>query len=374
MMECVLLSMDGVLADTYPLYRECVRRFIRETWKFEVSDDELDDTETMEKQVRAIALRHGFSLARLPVSDALDGMYASLAPNLVLDEGTRSFLASCMKAGVKILPVSRQDKVVTLLSLNALGLSVESSGLVAAEEAVKGEDLHRFLAMGLGLEVGDCLVFEASREGIRQAKQAGFMTCAVTSYVSLLDAQAADIVVSGLGAVGSFSTKGELSSILADLCGKGEAVRYGHSLIVPGKQLQDKNSMVGMALKAARSAWRHAYAPYSHFQVGAALVSAKTGLIYSGCNVENGSYGATICAERNAVLHAMAEEGELGIDLLVVVSDADPPAPPCAQCLQVLSEFSRPETEVHLFNMDGSSHQIYRFGELLPHPFVLGQS
>ena len=85
------------------------------------------------------------------------------------------------------------------------------------------------------------------------------MTCAVTSYVSLLDAQAADIVVSGLGAVGSFSTKGELSSILADLCGKGEAVRYGHSLIVPGKQLQDKNSMVGMALKAARSAWRHAF-------------------------------------------------------------------------------------------------------------------
>ncbi|OHD33999.1 MAG: cytidine deaminase [Spirochaetes bacterium GWC2_52_13] len=113
----------------------------------------------------------------------------------------------------------------------------------------------------------------------------------------------------------------------------------------------------------------NAYAPYSKFQVGAAVVSASSGTIYHGCNVENSSYGATICAERGALMEAVAQEGDFRIDMVVVVSDDNPPAPPCALCLQVLAEFAADDTVVHLYDTKGNS-ETYRFDELLPHPFI----
>ncbi len=119
-----------------------------------------------------------------------------------------------------------------------------------------------------------------------------------------------------------------------------------------------------MAAKAARE---HAYAPYSGFSVGAVLTDTE-GQNFAGCNVENASYGATICAERNAVTHAVAEGGSGEYTGLIVVSESQPPAPPCALCLQVLAEFCRPEMKVYLADMTGVK-QTYRLEELLPHPF-----
>ena len=84
---------------------------------------------------------------------------------------------------------------------------------------------------------------------------------------------------------------------------------------------------VDKCIKAALSARMNAYTPYSEYKVGAAVLSASSGRIYKGCNIENSSYGATICAERNAVTTALAAEGALGIDLLVVASEDYPPAP-----------------------------------------------
>jgi cytidine deaminase len=121
-------------------------------------------------------------------------------------------------------------------------------------------------------------------------------------------------------------------------------------------------------LQAATEVREHAYAPYSGFKVGAALISSATGALYRGCNVENASYGATICAERNAVLQAVAAEGQISIDTLLVVTDAKPAAVPCAQCLQVLSEFCNAECKILLATLSGIV-KSYRFDELLPHPF-----
>ena len=122
-------------------------------------------------------------------------------------------------------------------------------------------------------------------------------------------------------------------------------------------------------IEAAKRTREHAYTPYSNFKVGACVRSAATGRIYTGCNVENSSFGATVCAERNAILHAIAEEGTIGIDALVVVSDDDPPAPPCAMCLQVLAEFTAPDAPVILSSLKGGVH-TYVFSELLPKPFI----
>ena len=120
------------------------------------------------------------------------------------------------------------------------------------------------------------------------------------------------------------------------------------------------------AWKAAVEVRERAYAPYSEFQVGASVIGGR-GRMYSGCNVENASYGATICAERNAMLHAVAE-GETEWTDVVVVTDMQPPACPCALCLQVLSEFAAPDAKVWLADLKGVQ-EVVPLRELLPRHF-----
>jgi cytidine deaminase len=92
-------------------------------------------------------------------------------------------------------------------------------------------------------------------------------------------------------------------------------------------------------VEAARAAVQHAYAPYSHFKVGAAVLTAKDE-IFSGCNVENASYGLTNCAERTAVFSAVAKLGpELTIKAIAVLNDQGVPCSPCGACRQVIYEF-----------------------------------
>lgn len=91
-------------------------------------------------------------------------------------------------------------------------------------------------------------------------------------------------------------------------------------------------------LKKAESALKHAYIPYSHYPVGAAILTGS-GRIYTGCNIENSSYGATICAERVAACSAVAA-GDLSFRALAVVTYSEEPGPPCGICRQFLSEFA----------------------------------
>jgi cytidine deaminase len=100
----------------------------------------------------------------------------------------------------------------------------------------------------------------------------------------------------------------------------------------------DAKAMIDDAVGRAREARERAYAPYSGFQVGAAIVAG--GRIFTGENVENASYPVSVCAERNAVAR-MIDEGERKVDAVAVVSGADEPTPPCGACRQVLWEFGR---------------------------------
>ncbi len=120
-------------------------------------------------------------------------------------------------------------------------------------------------------------------------------------------------------------------------------------------------------LRAATEARARAYAPYSNFQVGAAVQGAD-GRIYSGCNVENASYGLALCAERNAVTRAVAE-GCREIVAVAVVTGAKVSTPPCGACRQVLAELSSPETPVQMRTLSGA-HAEHTLGELLPHAFT----
>ena len=116
---------------------------------------------------------------------------------------------------------------------------------------------------------------------------------------------------------------------------------------------------------AARAARRRAYAPYSRFQVGAA-VSAR-GRVFEAANVENASYGLTLCAERSAVTAAVLA-GARRLDAVAVASGTSPPTPPCGMCLQTLAEFAGPELPVLLAGARGAVVET-TLGELLPRGF-----
>jgi cytidine deaminase len=118
-------------------------------------------------------------------------------------------------------------------------------------------------------------------------------------------------------------------------------------------------------LEAALAARQHAHAPYSHFCVGAALLTAD-GRIITGCNVENATYGLTICAERVAVFKAVSE-GHRRFTHVAVVADSREPTPPCGPCRQILWEFGG-DLEVILGNLDGERAR-HSLKDLLPFPF-----
>jgi cytidine deaminase len=124
-------------------------------------------------------------------------------------------------------------------------------------------------------------------------------------------------------------------------------------------------------MDAAREASRNAYAPYSNFHVGAAILT-EDGTIHAGCNVENASYGLAICAERNAAAAmVLANPEDHEIELIAVFSPDVSPCFPCGACRQVLREFGCKELVVE----EASSLHLYSFEEILPHSFgpeVLG--
>jgi len=115
-------------------------------------------------------------------------------------------------------------------------------------------------------------------------------------------------------------------------------------------------------LAQARTAREQAYAPYSRFAVGAALL-AKSGRVFTGCNVENLSFGLTSCAERNAVFAAVAA-GEREFEAVAIIADSKSPVSPCGACRQVLAEFA-PSLQVCSANLQGATFEA-TLRELLP--------
>lgn len=119
-------------------------------------------------------------------------------------------------------------------------------------------------------------------------------------------------------------------------------------------------------LDDARAVRENAYAPYSHFKVGAAVRGAS-GTVYPGCNVENVAYPEGTCAEAGAIA-AMVAAGETELIEVCVIADSPAPVPPCGGCRQKLAEFGRPDTPVTLATIDGAQLET-TIADLLPGSF-----
>lgn len=120
----------------------------------------------------------------------------------------------------------------------------------------------------------------------------------------------------------------------------------------------------------AKKAMGNAYAPYSDFSVGAALLTTD-GEVFTGCNVENSSFGATICAERCAVLKAVSE-GYTSFEKIAIVSSGNDFTYPCGVCRQFLSEFMEEDAQIILEDKNGMI-KIYTLGELIPFAFNISK-
>lgn len=131
------------------------------------------------------------------------------------------------------------------------------------------------------------------------------------------------------------------------------------------KTIHLEKAMRERLIAAATEVREMAYTPYSHYKVGAALLG-KSGTIYTGCNVENVSYGATICAERSAVVKAVSC-GETSFTALAVIADGNHPASPCGICRQFLAEFGS-DLLLILANLRGDCMET-TLGEMLPAAF-----
>lgn len=119
-------------------------------------------------------------------------------------------------------------------------------------------------------------------------------------------------------------------------------------------------------IKLARQVRERAYAPYSGFKVGAAI-ECSDGSVFTGCNVENSSYGLSLCAERIAIFKAISE-GHRDFIRIAVIADAYAPVRPCGACRQVLSDMLGGEAEVIMANLNGEI-ETRKVNELLPNPF-----
>ena len=140
--------------------------------------------------------------------------------------------------------------------------------------------------------------------------------------------------------------------------------RRGHQRRLGPRRLRNRPGEIDL-VGAARRARENADAAFSHFKVGAALETAD-GTVISGCNIENATYGLTICAERVAIFKALSE-GHRAFTRIAIVADTEAPTPPCGACRQILWEFGG-NLEIVLANLE-DTHATHRLKDLLPLPF-----
>ena len=246
------------------------------------------------------------------------------------------FLQNAKKAGLKISQIGKESELF---------------------KERPNPELYQHAFLNLGASADETVIISDSTIAQRTARNAKCISIGLCDKNSCDKQQkyilkGADLFLDKLDDFPTFSTLEEFNAIL-------------------DKQIRAfyKSTIIGTLLETAIKTREHAYAPYSNFKVGAGLLT-ETGKVYGGCNVENASLGATICAERGASMAAIAAEGKKQFQMIAIASSAEDPAPPCAICRQFLSEFMPPDGQVFLYSVTSNVLKHYSFEALLPCTFT----
>lgn len=377
MIKAFLFDVDGVLADTIPvsisltkayyaskgynISEECIRGHLGVGMKELLLGPGRDNNITLDYEEGMVFFKERYKDELLSRNPSLPG--------------GAELIKRAKKCGVLLAVASSAPRWRVETNLSAIGVDPSDMDLIISGGDIKRNkpfgDIYSLALINFGLDGKEAIVFEDAFGGIKSGKNAGAFVCALETTITREEAKkaGADTVIKDLSFFPEFNSLEELDTAFKKMrhIGKG-AKKYGKNWITPLERQMPKEFLEKKAIDEALSALYNAYAPYSKFRVGASVLSSQSGRIYAGCNVENASYGATICAERNAITTAITNEGVIGIDLLVVASESKEPAPPCAVCLQVMSEFIRPETPIILVSTNGAIKRM-EFKDLLPSPF-----
>jgi len=278
-----------------------------------------------------------------------------------ISPSVKNFIDCSLKAGVKLALAGAKDSVHLEKVLSLAGIAPSSFSFLAYESAVKREkpfgDIYKLCFLSLGLSNEECFVVGSNTQDHIAAKDALCLSVSLKSQLtdSVLQEQiesGADLVYSSLLLFPAFLNLTEFDALFWQEV----------------KNFYDK-TIIGDLLSSALAVQEKAYAPYSKFKVGAAIYTGN-GNVYKGCNVENASFGGSICAERGASMGAIASEGKTSFKLIAIASSAQEPAPPCAICRQFLSEFMAPTGQVYLISRTSNVIRHYSFTSLLPCSFT----
>ncbi len=349
MVKAILFDMDGVLIDSEEYISKAAIEYFSSIGVAVTPEDFIPFIGAGENRyIGGVAEKYGIALEIEEAKLATYKIYETLIRGK--EEalpGVIRFITNAHKAQIPMSVATSADPTKMEINLDVMGLDrAWFKALIHGKDIERKKpfpDIYEKAADKMGIVPIDCIVFEDATNGVEAAKSAKALCGGITTSFSrqqLLD-KGVDFTINGLSDFPDFSTIEEFNVLIQ---------------MFKGREL-------------ALFARENAYVPYSHYKVGATISSRKSGILYSGCNVENASYGATICAERGAIMKGVSEEGKLDISMVVVVTDDYPAAPPCAMCLQVLSEFTLPDTSIYLCDLEGHITH-YHFNELLPLPFV----
>ncbi len=362
MIRGILFDVDGVIFDSEEFIRQSYYDWYEKRHNIKITyEDLLPYTGTGEPtSINGLGRAFGLDYDLEEDKKGIYDCYARLIQGVLQPlPGVRKFIENAGKAGLRLALATSADRSKLNSSMKATGLGPENFDFIVSGDMVSKTkpdgSIYRYAAAGLVLPNEECLVIEDALSGHIAARRAGSHSLGLmTSFTA--DPQilaGADCVIKDLSEFPSFSTLEEFNAVWEKMC----------------NDFRDA-SIVGKLIDRASGAIRNAYAPYSHFRVGAAVLTSN-GRIYGGCNVENASYGATICAERGAAMAAIEAEGKTEFKAIAIVSESPEPAPPCALCRQFLAEFAGPDMQVYLISIKTGVFRHYNFGTLMPMVFEL---
>lgn len=360
MIKGILFDVDGVIFDSEEFIRQSYYDWYKKRHNIKITyEDLLPYTGTGEPtSIEGLGKTFGLDFDLEEDKKGIYDCYEQIIQGVLKPmPGVRAFIENAKKAGLKLSLATSADRTKLNSSMKATGLGPENFDFIVSGDMVTRTkpdgSIYRYAASGLVLPNEECLVVEDALSGHIAAKRAGSPSLGVESSFPAEPQilSGADCVIKDLSAFPAFSTLEEFNEKWEQLC----------------RSFREK-SVIGKLLERAEAAIKNAYAPYSNFRVGAAVLTEK-GNIYGGCNVENASFGATICAERGAAMTAVEAEGKTKFRALAIVSQSFEPAPPCALCRQFFSEFADTEMQVYLLSLKSGTYRHTNFGSLLPFAF-----